>query len=123
RNATTAEMAKRGAEAAPKLRKAGTEALGSLHAPNLLTRITSLVNDVLVRLKGQVDEQTAIRIATEMLDPDAAAGALEQALARKARFAKRTAPVRATARSAAEILRSPVTGVAANAYARMQRQD
>ena len=54
--------------------------------PSLLNRIQTVANAILKRLTTGMDRKLAIEIATEMLDPQAAAAAMEKALAREARI-------------------------------------
>jgi len=104
RDARVKELAQAGAEAAPKLKKAGP----SMSLPPLLDRVATIVNAILERLEGKISEKLATDIAMEFLDADRAAAALETAMRRTARRGTvgrgATAPFRATARgySAAE---------------------
>ena len=54
----------------------------ALPSPNLLSRVVTIANEIRKRLSGAIDRKLAVEIATEMLDPKAAASALEKAMAR-----------------------------------------
>lgn len=64
--------------------------------PNLMNRITSVANNIMVKLQGKIDRKVAIELATEMLDPKLAADAMEKALAFQAKQAGRRASVERT---------------------------
>ena len=88
RAAKTKQQAKAGAAAAPKATELASVAERGLRMPNLLNRVTAVANDILSRLRGKIDSKLAIQLATEMLDPDAAAAALEKAVRAEARTIK-----------------------------------
>jgi len=69
-----------------KKARAGTMGLPTTEAklPNFMNRVATIANEVLKKLAGKIDKQTAIEIATEMLDPAKAADAMEKALAFRA---------------------------------------
>jgi hypothetical protein len=73
-------MGKKGAKAGPDL----LNTVQNIQAPNLMNRVTTVANELIRRLKGGVNEKIAIEIATEMLDPKAAAVALRKSMARQA---------------------------------------
>jgi hypothetical protein len=79
-------MAAKGRPAGPEAGRAGTTTLeqsfGGTQLPSLLSRTATFANAILKRLAGKVDRATAIQIATEMLDPNAAANAMEAAMRR-----------------------------------------
>jgi CheY-like chemotaxis protein len=79
----TEQQAKAARGAGPDVGLAGTAVLGSLRAPGLISTITTVANDIMRRLQGKLDQKLAIELATEMLDPAAAATAMEKALARE----------------------------------------
>ncbi len=83
RIAETEYAARKGAKAGPNLLKAGSEALSGVQAPNFISKVTTVANEIIRRLKGGVNEKVAIEIATEMLDPKAAATSIEKAMARQ----------------------------------------
>ena len=83
------ELAQLGSEAAPKLR----EPAGKATLPPLLNRLATIANEIVRRLEGKVNEKLALEIASEFLDADRAAAALETAMARSGRRAG-SAPTR-----------------------------
>ena len=59
------------------------------------------------RLKGKIDRKLAIQLATEMLDPEAAANVLEKAMKNQMRAAKVGGAAGAAARAAGRTAASP----------------
>jgi hypothetical protein len=106
-----AELAERQARAArgtgPGAGAAGTDALGGIRTPNMLNRVTAVANDLMRRLQGKLDEKLAIEIATEMLDPELAATAIEKAMARQAKGQKLAAPVKKVVKGSRAIMQTP----------------
>lgn len=88
RIATAEYQGRKGAKAGPDLLNVGSEALAGLQSPSFLNRAATLANEIVRRLKGGVNEKMAIEIATEMLDPQAAATALMKAKARQVKGEK-----------------------------------
>lgn len=80
REAKTKTQATQAASTAPKLSKLATESGARL--PNLMNRVAAVANTIMSRLGGKLDRKLAIQIATEMLDPQAAAAALQKAVDR-----------------------------------------
>lgn len=66
---------------ASKTASAGVPAI-----PSLLVRIQTVATALIQRTAGKMDRKLAIEIATEMLDPRAAATAMEKALSRQAKI-------------------------------------
>lgn len=99
RAAKTKQQAKAGAGAAPKATELASVAERGLRMPNLLNRVTAVANDIMSRLRGKIDSKLAIQLAAEMLDPEAAAAALEKAIKSEQRAVKvgRTGAAAATA--------------------------
>jgi len=93
--------------AGPDVNLMGTEVMGTVRAPNFINNVTTVANDLLRRLQGKLDQKLAIELAAEMIDPAAAAAALEKALARQARGEKMAAPFKATGQAASKVLRTP----------------
>lgn len=89
RDARVKELAQLGSEAAPKLR----EPAGKATLPPLLNRLATIANEIVRRLEGKINEKLALEIASEFLDADRAAAALETAMARSGRRAG-SAPTR-----------------------------
>jgi hypothetical protein len=62
-----------------------TQAIAGENAlPNMINNITTVANTVWRNLRGRVNQETAVEIATEMLFPGKAADALEKALKQQA---------------------------------------
>lgn len=77
--------------------------------PNLMSRIATVANTIMTKLQGKIDKKLALELATEMLDPAAAANAMEKALARQARGEKLADLVRKPATAMYEGARKPLT--------------
>lgn len=106
--AKTAELQAQAARGAgPNVNLMGTEVMGNVRAPNFINNVTTVANDLLRRLQGKLDQKLAIELAAEMIDPAAAAAALEKALVRQARGEKMAAPFKATGQAASKVLRTP----------------
>lgn len=93
--------------AGPDVNLMGTEVMGNVRAPNFINNVTTVANDLLRRMQGKLDQKLAIELATEMLDPAAAAVALEKALARQAKGQKMADPFAKTGKAASKVLRTP----------------
>jgi hypothetical protein len=123
RAAKTKQQAKLGAEAAPKVTELASTAQRALQAPNMLNTAVMIAQNIMSRLRGKIDSNLAIQLALEMLDPKAAANALEKAMRGKA-LATKIGQVGAAPLSAAGgALRAPATLAAertANAMANAQ---
>jgi hypothetical protein len=62
-----------------------TEAIAGENAlPNMINNVTTLANAMWRNLRGKIDQQVAVEVATEMLFPGKAADALEKALRQQA---------------------------------------
>jgi hypothetical protein len=109
RAAKTKQQAKLGAEAAPKATQLATMAQRALQAPNMLSRAAMIAQNIMSRLRGQIDSKLAIQLALEMLDPKAAANALEKAMRAEAQAAKIGQIGAAPVRAAGGALRAPAT--------------
>jgi hypothetical protein len=96
------EQAAAARRAGPQATQAGTnvliEAVGGVTAPNYLNSIMTTINAALKRLAGKIDRKVALQIATDMLTPEQAALALEQASRRSARVSAVGAPIRGAGR-------------------------
>lgn len=79
-------------------------AVDTVRAPNMMSRIVAVANTILTKLQGKIDKKLAIEMATEMLDPELAAQAMEKALARQARGEKLADPFRKVGRAGAAVL-------------------
>ena len=107
---TTKAQAQKGAAAAPRISQLASQTEGM---PALLNRFATIANTVYNRLQGQIDRKLAIEIATEMLDPQAAAAAVEKAAAREAKAGKRGRIAGAGTRVAGKALGSTAAKVGA----------
>lgn len=105
RAAETKIQAGKGTPAAPNVSELASAAQRGIRLPNLMNRIASVANDISRRLVGKIDSKLAIQLATEMLDPRAAAAAIEKAMAAENRVRTigkiAAAPVRAAGKVAA----------------------
>jgi hypothetical protein len=77
------ELAQMGREAAPDLAMPA----GKAERLNLLNRLATIANVIIDRLEGKINEKLAVEIASEFLDADKAAAALETAMRRSAQRA------------------------------------
>lgn len=109
--------------AGPDVNLMGTETLGGVRAPNFINNVTTVANDILRRLQGKLDEKLAIELATEMLDPAAAAAALEKAMAREAKGKKLADPFKKTAKAASAGIRTPAAINALNPASEEQNRN
>lgn len=105
RQAEAQAAAARGA--GPDVNLTGTEVMRSVRAPHFINNVTTVANDLLRRLQGKLDQKLAIELAAEMLDPAAAAKALEKAMARQAKGEKLADPFKKTGKAASKFLRTP----------------
>jgi hypothetical protein len=100
-------QAQKGTPVAPKVDKLASAGGRGARLPNLMSRVTAVANDIMSRVAGEIDSKLAIQLATEMLDPQAAAAAIEKAMAAEGR-ARAVGKVAATgARAAGKVARSP----------------
>jgi hypothetical protein len=107
RTAKTKIQAQKGTPVAPKVDKLASAGGRGARLPNLMSRVTAVANDIMSRVAGEIDSKLAIQLATEMLDPQAAAAAIEKAMAAEGR-ARTVGKVAATgARAAGKVARSP----------------
>jgi hypothetical protein len=93
--------------AGPDVNLMGTATLADVRAPNFINTITTVANDLMRKVQGKLDQKLAIELATEMLDPNAAATALQKALNRQARGEKLANPFVKTGKAASAVLRTP----------------
>lgn len=127
RQAKYREQARAARPAGPSAETAGTqlmvEAAGGVAMPTLLNRVTTVANAILKRLAGKIDRKLAIEIATDMLQPETAALALEAAQRRAGTVQEITGGVR-RAGAAAQRAAAPaavVTNALAGAEARQNQ--
>ena len=107
RAAETKIQAQKGTPTAPKVDQLASAAQRTARLPNLMSRITSVANDIMSRVVGNIDSKLAIQLATEMLDPQAAAAAIEKAIAAERRGRMVGKVAEAPVRAAGKIARSP----------------
>jgi len=107
---TTKTQAQKGAAAAPRISQLASQ-IGD--APALLNRAATIANTIFNRLQGQIDRKLAIEIATEMLDPQAVAAAVEKAMVRERRAATTGRVTGAAARGTGKVLGSGAVKAAA----------
>lgn len=105
----TKQQAKAGGGAAPKATDIASAAERGVRLPNLLNRVTAVANDIISRLRGKIDSKLAIQLATEMLDPEAAATALQKAYVGEKRAKTIGAAGGAAARKAGEAIAAKPT--------------
>lgn len=103
----TDTQASRARSSGASVKTAGSGAVGEIKAPHLLTRITTIANDILNRMQGKLDQKLAIELAVEMLDPALAAKAIEKALARQAKGKKMAEPFMKTGKAIASLKQAP----------------
>lgn len=106
----TETQARKGATAAPRITQLASQT-GDM--PAFLNRVATIANTIYNRLQGQIDHKLAIEIATEMLDPKAAAAAVEKAAAREAKARTTGRIAGAGTRAAGKVLGSEAVKVAA----------
>ena len=107
---TTKTQAQKGTSAAPRISQLASQ-IGD--APAVLNRVVTIANTIFNRLQGQIDRKLAIEIATEMLDPQLAAAALEKAMVRERRATTTGRVTGATARGTGKVLGSGAVKTAA----------
>jgi hypothetical protein len=108
RTAKTKMQARAGAAASPDAQRLASAARESVRTPPMLNRIATVANDIISRLQGRIDRKLAVQIATEMLDPQAAANAIEKAMKNQMRAARVGEAGAAAARLGGKGLQSPV---------------
>jgi hypothetical protein len=79
RAAKNKDLARAGGGGPPNANKLASQAAQGAQLPNLLSRVAAVANNIISRLKGRIDRNLAVQLATEMLDPQAAAAAIEKA--------------------------------------------
>lgn len=106
-----AQLAERQSAAArdigPNTGAAATEAMQGIRSPNFMSKISTVANELLRRLQGKLDRKLATEIAMEMLDPSAAADALEKAMVRQSKLNRLADPFTKTGKLSSNMLRTP----------------
>jgi hypothetical protein len=111
REAETKLQATKAGTSEPRIKELASNT--ALPSPNLLSRVVTLANEIRKRVSGAIDRKLAVEIATEMLDPKAAASALEKAMVRDF-MAKETGRIAGKAAGGAgKVLRSTPAKVGA----------
>lgn len=100
-------MGARGKGVDPSLTKAATAAQEGLSSPNIMNRVAAIANMIVDKVRGRIDRQLAVEIATEMLNPADAARALEAAARTQAKRDIFAAPFTATGSAITRTMRSP----------------
>jgi hypothetical protein len=100
-------MGARGKGVDPSLTKAATAAQEGLSSPNIMNRVAAIANMIVDKVRGRIDRQLAVEIATEMLNPADAARALEAAVRTQAKRDIFAAPFTATGSAITRTMRSP----------------
>ena len=125
RQAKYREQARAARPAGPSAETAGSqllvEAAGGVTMPTLLNRVTTVANAILKRLAGKIDRKLAIEIATDLLEPETAALALEVAQRRAGNVQEVATAVRRGG-AAAQRAAAPAA-VAANALATAENRN
>jgi len=125
RAAETKAQAQKGTPVAPKVDQLASAGGRSARLPNLMSRVASVANDIMSRVAGKIDSKLAIQLATEMLDPQAAAAAIEKAMASEGRARAVGKGAAAGARAAGRAAGSPAAlagGRVQNAMANQNNQ-
>jgi hypothetical protein len=125
RQAKFREQARAARAAGPEAGAAGSQLLlevaGGAQFPTLLNRVTTVANALMKRLAGKIDRKLAIEIATDMLDPERAALAIEAAQRRAGRVSAVGEPIRAVGRGAARV--ATPAAVSANALVEAENRN
>lgn len=125
RQALFREQARAARAAGPEAGAAGSQLLlevaGGAQFPTLLNRVTTVANALMKRLAGKIDRKLAIEIATDMLDPERAALAIEAAQRRAGRVSAIGEPIRALGRGAARV--ATPAAVSANALVEAENRN
>jgi hypothetical protein len=96
-----------GMATAPKLGALVEDVAGAVRAPNFLSKVTTVANAIMRRVQGKLDKKLAIELATEMLNPDTTAAAIDKAILREAKGKARAATAAEIGGAVSNALRSP----------------
>lgn len=107
REAQAKQQATAGRATAPALNKLASEAEPGARIPNMFNRVTNVANRILGALERKIDKKLAIEIATEMLNPETAAIALERSLAKSEAIAAQGARIRGRGEAGINALSAP----------------
>ena len=103
-------LARRARTNIPNIEAVMTEASGATRL-NFLNRVATITNMILDKFEGKLNRELAMRIATDLMDPQATANALERALRRETNKAATVAVTRRPFEVTAEALRNPALRV------------
>lgn len=103
-------LARRARTNIPNIEAVMSEASGSARL-NFLNRVATVTNMILDKFEGRLNRELAMRIATDLMDPQTTANALERALRREANQAATVAATRRPFEATAEALRNPALRV------------
>ena len=100
------KLARQARTGVPNIEAVVTEATGAPRL-NFLSRVATIANTIMSKLEGKINQELAIKIATDLMDPQATANALERALRREMNKGAAIAVARAPFEATAEALRNP----------------
>lgn len=115
-------LARRARTNIPNIEAVVSEASGSARL-NFLNRVTTVFNMIMEKFEGRLNRELAMRIATDLMDPQATANALERALRREANQAATVAATRRPFEATAEALRNPALRVVPQAMNAMAPEE
>lgn len=99
-------LARRARTSVPNIEAVMTEASGAARV-NFLNRVATIANEIISRFEGKINQELAMKIAADLMDPQATANALERALRREANKAATVAVARRPFEATAAALRTP----------------
>ncbi len=100
------KLARQARTGVPNIEAVVTEATGAPRL-NFLNRVATIANTIMSKLEGKINQELAIKIATDLMDPQATANALERAMRREMNQARVVGATRAPFEATAEALRNP----------------
>ena len=100
------KLARQARTGVPNIEAVVTEATGAPRL-NFLNRVATIANTIMSKLEGKINQELAIKIATDLMDPQATANALERAMRREMNQGRAVAAARAPFEATAEALRNP----------------
>jgi len=100
------KLARQARTGVPNIEAVVTEATGAPRL-NFLNRVATIANTIMSKLEGKINQELAIKIATDLMDPQATANALERAMRREMNQGRAVAAARAPFEVTAEALRNP----------------
>jgi hypothetical protein len=100
------KLARQARTGVPNIEAVVTEATGAPRL-NFLNRVATIANTIMAKLEGKINQELAIKIATDLMDPQATANALERALRREMNKSAAIAAARGPFETTADVLRHP----------------